>query len=207
MLRKAAFYAGYGLLPLWAAIAIVVVGSWYSDSHEYWNVAPWLIVVAIPACALTFGIATLTLVVHARAGGEPSRRKTVAVGCFGVLNLLLVAAAGLWWMQTTRLKQEIETEKTRALDFVRSHATVVERFGAGLDVSIVTYATSSNERMPHRYEVSIDTKQPQGAEPGPQYVYAIVGVWETAGERELVLDCITPTYMGQRDSSKGPCEQ
>lgn len=45
-----------GLLPLWAAIVALIVGSYISNSPEYWNVAPWLIVAAIPACAITLAL-------------------------------------------------------------------------------------------------------------------------------------------------------
>lgn len=42
-----------GLFPLWAAIGAVVIGSYTSNSPDYWNVAPWLIVAAVPVCILT----------------------------------------------------------------------------------------------------------------------------------------------------------
>lgn len=46
----------FGLLPLWAAVVALIVGSYISKSPEYWNVAPWLIVAAIPACAITLAL-------------------------------------------------------------------------------------------------------------------------------------------------------
>lgn len=45
-----------GLLPLWAAIAAVGIGSYTSKSSEYWTVAPWLIIAALPACIVTLGL-------------------------------------------------------------------------------------------------------------------------------------------------------
>lgn len=39
-----------GLLPLWAAITVVSVGSFTSRSSDYWYVAPWLILASIPVC-------------------------------------------------------------------------------------------------------------------------------------------------------------
>ena len=53
-----------GLLPLWAAIVVVVVGSFISDSRDYGNVAPWLIVAAIPACVLTLGLLEVVLYIR-----------------------------------------------------------------------------------------------------------------------------------------------
>ena len=49
-MKKSLFF---GLLPLWLAIIAVVIGSFFSSSVEYWNTAPWLIMVSIPLCLLT----------------------------------------------------------------------------------------------------------------------------------------------------------
>lgn len=45
-----------GLLPLWASIVVLIAGSFVSGSRDYWNVAPWIVVIAIPACAVTLGL-------------------------------------------------------------------------------------------------------------------------------------------------------
>ena len=45
-----------GLFPLWASIIALVVGSFVSDSRDYWTVAPWMVLIAIPACAVTLGL-------------------------------------------------------------------------------------------------------------------------------------------------------
>lgn len=206
-MRKVAFYIGYGLLPLWAAIVAVWIGSLYSNSSEYWNVAPWLIVVAIPVCAATLGVATVTLLVHGSVRGEPSRKTRMAIAAFVGMNLVLVAIAGGLWLRSAGVERDIEAEKVRVLEFVRGHAMVVERFGTDIGVSIVSYRTDSDDTLPRRYEVSIDTKRPQGTDPNSQYVYAIVGVRASADRRDVVLECLTPLYMGQRDSSRDPCKQ
>ena len=49
----------FGLLPLWLAIGTVVVVSFSSRAAEYWYVAPWLIVAAIPVCIVTLTIVEL----------------------------------------------------------------------------------------------------------------------------------------------------
>jgi hypothetical protein len=46
----------FGMFPLWAAIAVVAVGSYVSGSTDYWSAAPWLIIASIPACALPLGL-------------------------------------------------------------------------------------------------------------------------------------------------------
>lgn len=45
-----------GLLPLWASIIVLIAGSYVSGSPDYWTVAPWIVVLAIPACAVTLGL-------------------------------------------------------------------------------------------------------------------------------------------------------
>jgi len=43
----------FGLLPFWVALMLMLVGGAMSKSAEYWNVAPWLLVIAIPASIVT----------------------------------------------------------------------------------------------------------------------------------------------------------
>ena len=45
-----------GLSPLWIAVIVLIAGSYISPAPEYWNVAPWIVVVAIPACAVTLAL-------------------------------------------------------------------------------------------------------------------------------------------------------
>lgn len=49
----------FGMLPLWVSIIVLIAGSFVSGSPEYWNVAPWIVVIAIPACAVTLGVVEL----------------------------------------------------------------------------------------------------------------------------------------------------
>jgi hypothetical protein len=49
-----------GLFPLWAAVIVLIAGSYISPSLEYWNVAPWIVIAAIPACAVTLGLLEVT---------------------------------------------------------------------------------------------------------------------------------------------------
>lgn len=49
----------FGLFPLWIAIIGLIAGSYLYKSSDYWLVAPWVIVVAIPACAITLAIVEL----------------------------------------------------------------------------------------------------------------------------------------------------
>jgi hypothetical protein len=207
-MRKTNLMVGYGLLPLWASIAILVLGGAFSHSSEYWTAAPWIVIASVPICGATLLVSAITLVVHRRASGDEARRKAIAIKSFWGMNLVLVAIAGMWWLQSAKRTSDIESEKKRALEFVRSHETVVKRFGSGLDVSVATYTTSATTGpLPWQFEISIDTKRAQGADLNSRYVYAIVTVAESQGQRRLILDCITATSMGHRDPSKDPCRQ
>ncbi len=205
-MRKIVFFIGYGLSPFWAVSAVVFIGGLFSRG-DYWNAAPWLVVFSIPICGATVLVAVITLILHASADGDPARKKAVATKWFWALNALLIVIAGLWWLQVKSLNRDIETEKTRALEFVRSHETVVQRFGPDLHVSLALYTTNRATGKPQSYEVSIDTKLPTGSDPNSRYVYGIVRVEGTGNQRHLVLDCITPLSMGYRDGFKDPCKQ
>ena len=54
--KNAAAKIRFGLLPLWVSIIWLIVGSFVSRSSEYWNVAPWIVLIAIPACVVTLGM-------------------------------------------------------------------------------------------------------------------------------------------------------
>ena len=53
---NAALRVGVGLLPLWIAIVMLIGGGLMSPSHDYWNVAPWIVLLAIPACIVTLAL-------------------------------------------------------------------------------------------------------------------------------------------------------
>ena len=62
----------FGLLPLWASIIVMIAGSLVSGSPDYWNVAPWIVIFAIPACAITL--------VMVEAAGRRKARETRSDG-------------------------------------------------------------------------------------------------------------------------------
>jgi hypothetical protein len=62
-----------GLLPLWISIIVLIAGSYVSGSRDYWTVAPWIVVLAIPACAVTLGLVEV-------AGGRKRKEETARLG-------------------------------------------------------------------------------------------------------------------------------
>jgi ABC-type nickel/cobalt efflux system permease component RcnA len=192
---------------MWAATAFVFIGG-ISQSSDWWSVMPWLIFASIPFCGATVLVATITLVVHAKATGDPSRKKAVATKWFWVMNALLIAIAGLWWLRVQSLNRDIETERHRALEFVRSHETVVQQYGHNVTLVVSDWTTNPETGpLPQKYAVAIRTYDPESR--NFMHRFAIVSVKESAGQRHLVLDCITPppTSMEHVDPFKLPCKQ
>jgi hypothetical protein len=150
----------------------------------------------------------ITLVVHAMATGDRSRKKAVATKSFWTLNLVLIAIVGMWWMRSAAVDHDIANEKKRVMDYVRSHDSIVQRFGTSVDVSIGLYTMkAARDPLPQRYEVSFARKDPESRNDNSDSGIAIVSVKESAGQRHFVLDCITCTPIGRRDPFKHPCEQ
>lgn len=98
-MRKVIFVIGFGLLPVIAAGIFVYVGSlsYHGISSDYWAVAPWFIIAAIPVSLVTFAIAVITLLVYGGVSGDRSKKRRSAAASFAMMVLVAVAAAGLYW--------------------------------------------------------------------------------------------------------------
>lgn len=55
------------LIPLVASTLYVVVGGMGTHGSEYWNVAPWYIVVSLPLCAVMWLLAEIVEYFNARS--------------------------------------------------------------------------------------------------------------------------------------------
>lgn len=49
----------FGLLPFWIALTLMLLGGATSRSADYWNAAPWLLVIAVPASIVTLLVVEL----------------------------------------------------------------------------------------------------------------------------------------------------
>ena len=197
------FLIGYGLLPFWASWAFVFISGGHSTGAE-----GWVILLGLIYSSGTLFIAGITLRKHTNADGDPFRKKAVAAKWFGVLNALPIAIAGLWWLRVQSLNRDIETERDRALEVVRSHETVVQRYGPNLNLVVSDSRTNPETGpLPQKYAVAIRTYDPESKK--FMHRFAIVSVKESAGQRHLVLDCITPPPASQEhvDPFKLPCKQ
>jgi hypothetical protein len=131
------FIAGFGFLPLWTAIAFVYVGGRQPGvSPDYWNVAPWFVLYAVPVCGVTVGMAVATIAVFRASSGGFVRQFLCAGGVFVSLVILVAAAGWAYWLHRERVQVGLEAEQSQVLEFVRSHKTVVSATGSDPKVSV-----------------------------------------------------------------------
>lgn len=204
-MKKAAFFLGFGLLPFWVAIGIVMTGSLSpSRPFEYWAVAPWLIILAAPVCIVTLAITALTLVIHERVSGNRSHKNKIAFISF--LSLVLVAGGiiSAIWLAHEHRQQDIVREEGLAMDFVKHSNGMHQVIGGDFDV-YPSVRTGSNNGLPIKYEFSVRPKKSIHSASFATTVYVIVHVSRPTGTALFTLDCITPLSMGQRDPFKDPC--
>jgi hypothetical protein len=181
------FLVGYGLLPFWAACAVVLRDGGYGTGAE-----GWVFLLGLMFSSGTLLIAGITLRIHAEVSGDPFHKKVVATTWFLVFNAL----PGLWWLR--------EESFDRVMDFVRSHETVVQQYGPHVNL-LVSDSTMNiwTGRLEKKYAVAISASDLR------QRGFAIVSVKIAAGQRQFALDCITPppTSLDDPDPFKFPCKQ
>jgi hypothetical protein len=191
------FLAGYGLLPLWAAIAFIAFGFMTMRS-DYAGMTLWSLVVAVPACAVTLLVANVGVAIYSRAAGDRWRKLRLSVGFVLLANVGIVLAGVLLWLNKRENDEYVQAEKALVEQFTRSNTTVREAAGEPITVSINSYTFHKSGPLPVQYDVSVS---------GLRTVYAIVEVDRTSKPPAFRLLCTTPLYMGQRDPLKSPCAQ
>src|SRR4051812_19059297 len=91
------FFIGFGLLPLWIAIIAVAKGA-AGRGAEYASAAPWLIVIAIFICGITWSMARATLYVFDRSEGTLARKLGIAIAALlSMFALICVAVLFYKW--------------------------------------------------------------------------------------------------------------
>src|SRR5688572_7525497 len=88
---------GAGLLPLWASIAVMLVGSIGRSNSEYWAAAPWLVIAATPFCAVSMAIAVITHAVYRATEGGQNRKLARAAAASAFMLAIVAAGAGILW--------------------------------------------------------------------------------------------------------------
>lgn len=194
--KKIVFFIGFGLLPVIAAIIFIYVGSrsYHGPSSEYWTVAPWYIIAAMPVSLVTFSIAAITLLVYGGVSGDRSKKRRTASVSFALLVLVAICAVGIYWIGQNKQKQSLKHEQFLAQAFVMKNPSVIQAAGETFEV----YPAVVVGQIPIRYEFSVKSDA---------MMYAIVDVSRESGHPVFSLACITSTSIGYRDSSKHPCAQ
>jgi hypothetical protein len=172
---------------LWVAVAIVIVGS-LSSSSEYWTAAPWVLVVAIPFCAVTLGIAAVTFVVHRATG-----KVRYAGACLALLVAGSLASAGIFWRRHSAAEAALEADQQAGQALVES--TVPTGFSVSL-----SRTKMDAEGVPVRFVYyAYSLERPADG------VMAIVDVSQ-AGTPRLRLACVVPEAAYQQlPSGEEPC--
>jgi hypothetical protein len=184
------FVAGFGLLPLWVAIAYVSYGGrGVPATSDYWGTAPWLIVGGMAGSAFTLAIAGATIAIHRRTAGDEARKRRFSLSTFG----LLVCAAAAWYSYRFT-NYGVQNEPLQAVEFVRGDPTVREMVGGQLRADL-----EWKERIASRtfYGVAVH---------GTTTVYAFVTVerrW--LGGPKFAIACVKRESAPRSDSD--PCAQ
>jgi len=201
-LRRFLFIGFVGLAPLWAAILFVAYESRQTQSADYWNVAPWFIILAIPVCVVSLGIAFVTLLMHDRSGGSGARKLARAALTFVVLTG--IAVGGFLWVQHNKKNDEkaAQEDGNAAVEFVRADTRVQRAAGGPMQVSATTYLIRSPDTRPWRYDIHV-----RG--PGKVRFSAIVDVARDAkgNAASFRIACLTKLTVGSRHAGVDACAQ
>jgi hypothetical protein len=206
-------YLGFGLLPLWIAIAVVVGGSSHGGS-DWWAVAPWYIVFSIPCCAVSLAIVALVSWAMGRsetvpapasseqaslpsAGGADTavdlrRRRRIALSIAVAVALLV-----LWRLHVSHREAEtIKLEEDEVKTFIVHNPAVVNVVPKP-ELALYGSRLTWND-LPFEYDVMLGSRSD---------LEAIVRVTYSDTHPSFVLECITALSRGLRDGRKGPCQQ
>lgn len=195
-MTRTAFVSLVGLLPLWVAILVVAYLA-VGDSSTL-VVTPWLVIVAVPACAVSLLLVFVTLAVHSRVKGDESRKFKVSLAVFTVGVAAIAITTLLFLHQRRTLENDVKRETQMVSKFVADHQAVRLAVGDAPKVNLSSSTTSRDGPMPGKYDFSVV---------GSKTVYAIVTVDRTGGVAKFSLACITPLSLGQREAFKDACAQ
>lgn len=190
-------FGGFGLLPLWVAIVGVVQGAeGRPATSEYWAAAPWFIVMAVPASAITLGMAGVPWAVYASMRGEHARRLKWAVGAFVATCALvaLVAAGVMWRMRGTEDDREYLEQAAEQL--VLRDPRVTAHAGADARASVLGWGTTRGSSA-IEFKVYVSGETPVHAR-----------VRASSGDRDarLSLVCMSLTSFAATPGDKLPCK-
>lgn len=193
-MRVALWHLGFGLSPLWTSVALVLMGR--GSNADYWAVAPWLIVIAIPLSGVTLLMACVTHAVYARTRGTRQQKFRRAAWVFG-LQLALVLTVVCWrvWKYDVKKRNEADAKEAGRILVERSEPMahlVPGKYRASLSV------TRYNRDKPMVLYYNITEKE-------------TLKIWGTAAvvvsdeEPRLRLACVLPPGTDYMSFQK-PCQ-
>jgi hypothetical protein len=183
-------FAGFGLLPLWLAIVLVVAGD--SGSSDYWTAAPWVIFAAVPVCTVTLVIAAITSAVYRATNADHPRKLKRAAAIFGVLVVAGVSTVAFLLIRYDNKRLDRAAEGQAARSFVENHEAVRSATPAISRAMYFGTAVDPNGDD-YRYVFSLYSPDtPYFAEAPDRGIYAIVDVDRGSGRAVFKLRCIVP---------------
>jgi hypothetical protein len=204
--RLGLFIVGFGLLPLWISIAWLLVESRnYSNSAEFWHVAPWLVFGGAMFCQYTLAIAGAAIAVFYVAKGTPERKWRFAGTTFVALVLSAAAWLGYGFFSRSARDADQKVEIANVLQFVRDSAVVREVIGDELDVRLSTHVVNGDGEAV-KLEVAVSPITKKFRERTDKTQYAIVNVSRTNGHPTYKIRCLTPVHPWHRDGNADPCQ-
>jgi hypothetical protein len=157
---------------LWVALVAVVAGS-FRGAPDYWTAAPWILIGAVPVCALTLATAAVTYGVHSATG-----KLRYAAACFALLVTAVAITVAVRFNRYTAEQVDLEADQQAG------RALVAETSPAGFEVSLSSSRLDADgEPVRFVYYVS-SLEHPNGG------VMAIVNV--SPAEPRLRIACVLP---------------
>ena len=197
-LYPAMWYLAFGLLPAWIALALMLLGSMHR-SPEYWAAAPWLLVLAVPMCAVTLAMAGVTHAVHARATGSASRRLRRAGSALAAMAAIVLALIALLWLRHARGEAGVDRLREQGQALVLRSALVAGLAPPGFEVSPTRTAYDGRNRL---------TGFVYYVHSGYDRASALVAIVDASRDREppLQLRCVIGGHdFDQLDAGTDPC--
>jgi hypothetical protein len=196
---KVLFLLGFGTLPFWIAILLVLAGS-HNRTSDYWSAAPWLVVLSIPLCAVTFVMATIALVTYDRATGSKARKLSMGFAALAAQAGLVAVVAAFFKVRQMQREDDDRLREAAALEVVRNSAEVKRAAGGPFGASIDTRFLEKD--VVTRYDVYVRTHRP-AAQSGTRtatHFNVIVDVVQPPGSGYRIA-CLTRLEPGQRTAT------
>lgn len=105
-MRKLLLFGIFGLWPLWGAVLWVIAGARYyaGSQSDYWNAAPWIIVVSIPVSVVTTLMTLAAIYVFHKSEGGPLRKTILSALVYVGAFVLLYTFSGVDWLKEFEFK-------------------------------------------------------------------------------------------------------